>query len=980
MKQLLIVLLLVASHTFGQNTNSFQQAYTQNPFVPTGLLEAVSYSNTHMREITNSDLPSCLGIPLPYGIMGLFENGAGYFLENGKLVAQLSGHSIVEQKSSIDLQVLAYAKAFNTLMQQQTSTIASKNDPEKIYTCLQQLSEIPDSGIVNMFARDAQIFEYLRFMNSTEKAQIHQFQVHNFDLSEVFGADNYLVLSAKRVSFTPNGILSDKNQQYTVSTTKSTQYGPAIWNPAPSCNFSSRNGVAISAITIHTIQGSYAGAISWSQNCTSSVSYHYVIRSSDGQVTQMVLEENKAWHVGSENPYTIGYEHEGFVNDPSWYTEAMYQNSAALSRDIVNSGYGIPALRTYFGASSASTQTLGSCTKIKGHQHYPNQTHTDPGINWNWEKYYRLINDNPTINTLTSTSGNNYDSGGAAGNYTDDERLITVIEPTNATSVTLNFTAFSLEINYDYLFIYDGNSINAPLIGTYSGTTSPGSITSSSGALTLEFRSDCGTVASGWAASWTSIVPNTTPPSTSIENLGDWKTMDWTANFTDNAVGTVSEHYYMAGAKPSGYNGWKANTSLGFLNEDFQDNSTDWTTQTDIWSITNSAYVNSDINLTNTNAYMSVQQNDQSSYLYHWKQNITSSGSNQRAGLHFFCSDPTLPNRGNSYFVYFRNSTNKAEIYEVVNDVFTMQTAVPCTVNTNEVYDYKVTYNPQTGWIRVFVNGTLTTEWQDPSPLISGNSISLRTGNCTVEYDNVRVYKSRGTNSTISVGPSSAFFVQSENASSTGLVRSFVLDDTDLWSAEDYELYKVDWTQPVIDVIADGSASDIDTTYSATLEGNWTASDPHSEILDFEIAIGTTALGTDIQNWTSNGLSSVISHVLSNPIYDQLYFISLRATNGAQLTNELASDGVRYVEQPSSAELSELLNNISVYPNPATTQLTLSNLPFEVQVKLYSSEGRIVYTGSSNSSIDLSNFSNGMYQLVLFVSDQFIVKKIEILK
>lgn len=979
MKQLLVGLVL-SFGAYSQNSISFQQAYAENPFVPSGMLEAVSYSNTHMREVTSSDVPSCLGIPLPYGIMGVFENGSGYFKENGQFIAELSGISIAQQKTSIQNQILAYAKAFNSLMQQKAIHPAGKNDPQKIYSVLEKLSEIPDSGIVNLYARDAQIFEYLRFMNSSEKAQLYNFSVHAFDLSALFGADNYKVLSAKKVSFTPTGIRSDKDEVYTLNTTKSTQYGPAIWNPAPSCNFSSRNGIAISAITIHTIQGSYAGAISWSQNCTSSVSYHYVVRSSDGQITQMVLEENKAWHVGSENPYTIGYEHEGYVTDPSWYTEAMYQASADLSRDIVNSGYGIPALRTYFGASSATTQTLGSCTKIKGHQHYPNQTHTDPGINWNWEKYYRLINNNPATTTVNSTSGNFYDSGGSTGNYTDDERVITVIQPTNATSITLNFTSFSVESNYDYLFIYNGNTINAPLIGTFTGTNSPGTITSSGSALTLEFRSDCGTVAAGWAANWTSIVPNTTPPTTLVENLNDWKTSDWTANFTDNAVGTVSEHYYMAGAKPSGFNGWKANSTLGFLNEDFQDNATDWVNQVDNWSVSNAVYVNSDLNLTNTNASISVQQDDQSSYLYHWKQNITSTGTNQRAGLHFFCSDATLPNRGNSYFVYFRNSTNKAEIYEVVNDVFTMQTAVNCTVNTNEIYDYKVTFDPQSGWIRVFVNGTLTTEWQDPTPLSSGNSVSLRTGNCIVEFDNIRVYKSRGANSFISVGSTAAFFAQSENGSNAGLVRSFVLDDTDLWSAEDYALYKVDWSQPEINLLADGSNTDIDTTYSSTLEGNWSVSDPHSEILDFEIAIGTTAFGTDIQNWTSNGLSTTISHVLSNPIYNQLYYISLRATNGAQLTHEVSSDGVRYVDQSSSAELSELLNSISIYPNPATTQLSISNLPFEVELKLYSSEGKMIYSGNSNSIIDLTNLANGMYNLLILSNDVFVVKKIEILK
>ena len=152
----------------------------------------------------------------------------------------------------------------------------------------------------------------------------------------------------------------------------------------------------------------------------------------------MVDEADKAWHVGSENPYTIGYEHEGYITDPSWYTQAMYEASADLSRDIVLSGYGIPALRTYYGPASTGTNVIGGCTKIKGHQHYPNQTHTDPGINWDWEKYYRLINNNPTVTTLTSTSGAFYDTGGNSANYSDDERQLWLFQPNNATSVTLN--------------------------------------------------------------------------------------------------------------------------------------------------------------------------------------------------------------------------------------------------------------------------------------------------------------------------------------------------------------------------------------------------------------------------------------------------------------------------------------------------------------------------------------------------------------
>ena len=491
MKAIGILILFIASY-FGVAAQSiFEPAYTSTSHVPSGVLEAVSYTNTHMVHLENY-APSCSGLPQAYGIMGLHDNGQNYFIENGNVVAQISGVSVQNQKNSAAIQVLAYAQTFETLMINEVGQLGDYNNPEAISNVLLQLSEIPDSGAVNRLARDMQLFSIFEFMNDSSKGAQYNFTSSNFDLVQLFGLTNYSVLSGQRINFLPTGIESNAHVQYQASQSKSAQYGPAIWNPAATCNFSSRNGVAVSAITIHTIQGSYAGAISWAQNCSAGVSYHYVIRSSDGQVTQMLLEEDKGWHVGTENPYTIGYEHEGYVDDASWYTEAMYTSSSDLSRDITNSGYGIPPLRTFYGDATIGTNLLGNCTKIKGHQHYANQSHTDPGINWDWEKYYRMINDAPVFNTLTATTNTLYDTGGSGGDYTDDQREFWLIQPANALSITIDFTVFNIEANYDNLFIYDGDSIDAPLIGTYTGNNSPGTITSSGGSLLIEFRRDCG--------------------------------------------------------------------------------------------------------------------------------------------------------------------------------------------------------------------------------------------------------------------------------------------------------------------------------------------------------------------------------------------------------------------------------------------------------------------------------------------------------
>ena len=115
----------------------------------------------------------------------------------------------------------------------------------------------------------------------------------------------------------------------------SDDYPPALWVPAYAGNYTvGRPYPPLNTIIIHDTEGSYASAISWFQNPASQVSAHYVIRSVDGQITQMVRDANTAWHAGNwdYNVRAIGIEHEGFMNQQGWYTEAMYQSSAALVR------------------------------------------------------------------------------------------------------------------------------------------------------------------------------------------------------------------------------------------------------------------------------------------------------------------------------------------------------------------------------------------------------------------------------------------------------------------------------------------------------------------------------------------------------------------------------------------------------------------------------------------------------------------------
>jgi hypothetical protein len=105
---------------------------------------------------------------------------------------------------------------------------------------------------------------------------------------------------------------------------------------------------------------------------------------------------------------------------------------------------------------------------------------------------------------ITACEGLLYDSGGAGADYGNSEAITTVLTPATASSkLQLHFFSFALENGRDYLRIYDGASASAPLLGTYTGNASPGTITAnnSTGKLTLVFSSDAAGTAAGFAAS-----------------------------------------------------------------------------------------------------------------------------------------------------------------------------------------------------------------------------------------------------------------------------------------------------------------------------------------------------------------------------------------------------------------------------------------------------------------------------------------------
>ena len=110
--------------------------------------------------------------------------------------------------------------------------------------------------------------------------------------------------------------------------------------------------------------------------------------------------------------------------------------------------------------------------------------------------------------TLSLCEGLFYPTGGICGHYGNNENITATLRPSEPESkLNANFLGFKTEGGLDILSIYDGISTNAPLIGRYSGTQNPGSITATNayGALTFHFTTDNRTGLTGWTALVTCI-------------------------------------------------------------------------------------------------------------------------------------------------------------------------------------------------------------------------------------------------------------------------------------------------------------------------------------------------------------------------------------------------------------------------------------------------------------------------------------------
>jgi len=144
-------------------------------------------------------------------------------------------------------------------------------------------------------------------------------------------------------------------------------------------------------VIIHTCESNYAGCWSWLVNSVSQASAHYVVDEDGAEISQLVRERDRAWHIAApydctlnrrhdcwlndvqSNHFTVGIEHAGFASQTS-FPASQLEASAALVCDVTRDR-GIPR----------------DWQHIVGHGQLQPANRTDPGPNWPWIAYLHRV-------------------------------------------------------------------------------------------------------------------------------------------------------------------------------------------------------------------------------------------------------------------------------------------------------------------------------------------------------------------------------------------------------------------------------------------------------------------------------------------------------------------------------------------------------------------------------------------------------------
>jgi hypothetical protein len=114
------------------------------------------------------------------------------------------------------------------------------------------------------------------------------------------------------------------------------------------------------------------------------------------------------------------------------------------------------------------------------------------------------------VTALSYDQGSFIDGSGPVHNYLPGADCSWLIDPQTLTDsiskITLTFDGVETSQG-DLVTVYDGPDTTSPVLGVYSGTTVPPSVSSTGNKMRITFRSSGGTTAAGWSANYSTTVP-----------------------------------------------------------------------------------------------------------------------------------------------------------------------------------------------------------------------------------------------------------------------------------------------------------------------------------------------------------------------------------------------------------------------------------------------------------------------------------------
>ena len=399
MKRILCALFVTATalgqHLSQQEVRSVFESAGQEFGVPADVLKGIAFAETRWQHLewAEGDTASCTGLPRVYGIMALRDDR--FFGRSLPLGAALIGENPNTVRKDVVQNIRAAAAYLKALYAQNPLPPGvMPGSIESWQPAIARYCGIPQAELAAQHA-----YEVLARLQKGYDDFGIRIDAKPLDMHTVRANANAVYAEAAK-----SPALQKRTGQ--------PDYPLAHWVSAYPGHWYSDGGYKRDFVVIHDMEGYYLSVISYFQMSSTDASVHYDVNGlqdspSDapaGDITQQVEEQYWAWHAVCLNRYSFGIEHEGFVSNPAWWTPDMYLASGRLVKHLCEK-YGIPKDRNHiighgeylnsawvnWAVSNGYPSTFGTCN-----------SHTDPGINWDWSFLMQIVTDDSTAPRVVS--------------------------------------------------------------------------------------------------------------------------------------------------------------------------------------------------------------------------------------------------------------------------------------------------------------------------------------------------------------------------------------------------------------------------------------------------------------------------------------------------------------------------------------------------------------------------------------------------